>query len=160
MIGWAQNWLMPDRHWTTKTTFAVGFANAIQRSIKLGPVCLTHTTRKCQAKKPQLGISDDQLVDKVWVPVTNEMGLYMRVWSLPNFLAVTASGEVTEVGHHELTKCAMVWSVWLCLFLRWALKASCAVTIYKDDERGHVYEQCKFTVKERRLPQPVVLFTE
>ncbi len=36
----------------------------------------------------------------------------------------------------------------------------CAVTIYNDDKRGHVYEQCKFTVKERQPPQPVVLFME
>ncbi len=100
------------------------------------------------------------VVDRVWVPVANEMGLYTRVRSLPKFLAVTASGEVTKVSQHKLTRCAMVRSVWLCPFLRWVSGNLCAATIYNDDERGHVYEQCKFTVEERRLPQPVVLFTE
>ncbi len=100
------------------------------------------------------------VVDGVWVPVANEMGLYTRVRNLPEFLAVTASGEVTEVTQHELTKCAAVWSMWLCPFLRWASEDLCAATMYNDDERGHVYEQCKFTVKERRPPQLVVLFTE
>ncbi len=100
------------------------------------------------------------VVDRVWVPVANEMGLYTRVRSLPEFLAVMTSGEVTEVSQHELTRCAMVQSVWLCPFLRWVSEDSCAATIYNNDERGHVYEQCKFTVKERRPPQPVVLFTE
>ncbi len=100
------------------------------------------------------------VVDRVWVPVANEMGLYTQVRSLPEFLAVTTSGEVTEVRQHELTRCAMVQSVWLCPFLCWASEDSCAATIYNDDERGHVYEQCRFTVKERRPPQPVVLFTE
>ncbi len=104
---------------------------------------------------PVMLCSEDQepavlhVVDKVWVPVANKMGLYMQVRSLLEFLAVTTSGEVTEVGQQELSKCAMVQSVWLCPFLRWASKNSCAATIYNDDERGHVYEQCKFTVKER-----------
>ncbi len=58
-----------------------------------------------------------------------------RVWvSLPEFLAVTTSGEVTEVSQHELAKCVMVQSVWLCPFLRWASEDSCAVTIYNDDK--------------------------
>ncbi len=73
---------------------------------------------------------------------------------------MTTSGEVTEVGQHELTKCATVQSIWLCPFLRWASENSCAVTIYNDDKQGHIYEQCKFTVKERQPLQPVVLFTE
>ncbi len=73
---------------------------------------------------------------------------------------MTTSGEVTEVGQHELTKCVTVQSVWLCPFLRWVSENSCAATIYNDDECGHVYEQCKFTVKERQLPQLVVLFTK
>ena len=59
------------------------------------------------------------------------------------------SGEVTEVGQHELTKCTMVQSIWLCLFLRWASENLCTATIYNDDKRGHIYEQCKFMVKER-----------
>ncbi len=100
------------------------------------------------------------VVDRVWVPVTNEMGLYMRVSNLPEFLVVITSGKVAEVGQHELAKCATVQSVWLCLFLHWAADDSCVATIYNDDEWGHVYEQCKFTVKERQLPQLVVLFTE
>ncbi len=58
------------------------------------------------------------VVDRVWVPVANEMGLYTRVRSLPKFLAVMTSGEVTKVSQHELTRCVMVRSVWLCLFLR------------------------------------------
>ncbi len=74
------------------------------------------------------------VVDKVWVPVTNEMGLYTRVRNLPEFLAVTTSGEVTEVGQHELTKCATVQSIWLCPFLRWVLENSCTATIYNDDK--------------------------
>ncbi len=56
------------------------------------------------------------VVDEVWVPVTNEMGLYMQVSNLPEFLAVSTSGEVTEVGQHELTKCVVIQSIWLCLF--------------------------------------------
>ncbi len=48
------------------------------------------------------------VVDRVWVPVVNKTGLYTRVRSLPEFLAVTTSGEVTEVKQHELTKCATV----------------------------------------------------
>ncbi len=74
------------------------------------------------------------VVDKVWVPVANEMGLYMRVRNLPKFLAVTNSGQVTEVGQHELMKCVMVQSIWLCPFLCWVSKNSCAVTIYNDNE--------------------------
>ena len=74
------------------------------------------------------------VVDRVWVPVTNETGLYMRVRSLPEFLVVTTSGEVTEVNQHELTRCATVRSVWLCPFLCWASENSCATTIYNDDE--------------------------
>ena len=74
------------------------------------------------------------VVDRVWVPVANETGLYMRVRSLPEFLAVTTSGEVTEVGQHELTKCATVQSIWLCPFLRWVLENSCTATIYNDDK--------------------------
>ncbi len=74
------------------------------------------------------------VVDRVWVPVANETGLYTRVRNLPEFLAVTASGEVTKVNQHELTRCAMVRSVWLCPFLRWAMGDSCAATIYNDDE--------------------------
>ncbi len=89
------------------------------------------------------------VVDRVWVPVANEMGLYTRVRNLPEFLAVMTSGEVTEVTQHELTKCAAVRSVWLCPFLCWASEDSCAATIYNDNEQGHVYEQCKFMVKER-----------
>ncbi len=89
------------------------------------------------------------MVDKVWVPVTNKMGLYTCVSNLPKFLVVLPSGEVTKVGQHELTKCATVQSVWLCPFLYWASEDSCVATIHNDDERGHVYEQCKFTVKER-----------
>ena len=57
------------------------------------------------------------VVDRVWVPVANETGLYMRVRSLPKFLAVMTSGEVTEVSQHELTKCTTVQSIWLCPFL-------------------------------------------
>ncbi len=87
--------------------------------------------------------------DKVWVPVVNEMGLYMRVSNLPKFLVVLTSGEVTEVGQHELTKCAMVQSMWLCPFLHWASEDSCVATFYNNDEQGHMYEQCKFMVKER-----------
>ncbi len=74
------------------------------------------------------------VVDRVWVPVANKMGLYTQVQSLPEFLAVTASGEVTEVSQHELTRCATVQSVWLCPFLRWASEDSCAATIYNDNE--------------------------
>ncbi len=74
------------------------------------------------------------VVDKVWVPVANKMGLYMRVQNLPEFLVVTTSGEVTEVDQHELTKCTMVQSIWLCPFLRWASENLCAATIYNDDE--------------------------
>ncbi len=74
------------------------------------------------------------MVDRVWVPVTNKTGLYTRVRSLPEFLAVMASGEVTEVSQHKLTKCATVQSVWLCPFLRWASGNSCAATIYNNDE--------------------------
>ncbi len=74
------------------------------------------------------------VVDRVWVPVANETGLYTRVQSLPEFLVVTTSGEVTEVGQHELAKCAMVQSVWLCPFLCWASGGSYAATIYNDDE--------------------------
>ncbi len=61
MIGWTQNWLTLDHHQTTRTTFAVGFANVVPKSIKLEPVCLTHITRKCRAKAPQLVASSDQL---------------------------------------------------------------------------------------------------
>ncbi len=74
------------------------------------------------------------VVDKVWVPVANETGLYMRVRNLPESLVVMTSGEVTEVGQHELTKCAMMQSVWLCPFLHWASENSCAVTIYNNDK--------------------------
>ena len=100
------------------------------------------------------------VVDKVWVPAVNETGLYTQVNSLPEFLAVSTGGEVTKVDQHKLAKCAMVQSVWLCPFLHWASEDSCAATIYNNDEWGHVYEQCKFTVKERQPLQPVVLFTE
>ncbi len=89
---------------------------------------------------PVMLCSEDQepavlhVVDKVWVQVANETGLYMQVQNLPKFLAVTNSGEVTEVGQHELTKCATVQSIWLCPFLRWASENSCTATIYNDDE--------------------------
>ncbi len=100
------------------------------------------------------------VVDRVWVPVVNETGLYTQVQSLPEFMAVSNSGEVTEVGQYELTKCTTVQSIWLCPFLCWVSENSCMATIYNDNERGHMYEQCKFTVKERRPLQPFVLFTE
>ncbi len=61
MIGWAQNWLMPNRLQTTRTTFAVGFANVVSKSIRPGPVCLTRITLRCQARAPQLVTSSDQL---------------------------------------------------------------------------------------------------
>ncbi len=44
------------------------------------------------------------VMDKVWVPIANETGLYTQMSNLPKFLAVSTSGEVTEVGQHELTK--------------------------------------------------------
>ncbi len=37
MIGWVQNWQMPDCHQTTRMQFAVGFVSVISKSIRLRP---------------------------------------------------------------------------------------------------------------------------
>ncbi len=75
-----------------------------------------------------------KVIDWVWVPVTNKTGLYTQVSCLPEFLAVMTDGEVTKVGQHKLTKCAMIQSVWLCPFLCWALGSLCVTAIYNNDE--------------------------
>ncbi len=108
MIGWAQNWLMRDCLQTTRTTFAVGFANVVSKSIRPGPVCLTHITLRCQAGAPQRSAgavaAGAGIILDLGFQVYNAYELHSlkkKVNKLKNMVSTIASEEV--VLHNDLT---------------------------------------------------------